>query len=56
MKATIKGKWELERARKYTRLLLNGSIFQQWENESIDFILKTSDFEQQVEWFKNNLK
>ena len=29
MKQTIKGKWELQRARKYTKLLLNGSVFQQ---------------------------
>lgn len=56
MKQTIKGKYELQRGRKYTRLLLNGKTFQQWLNEDIDFNLKTSDFIKQVEWFKNNLK
>jgi hypothetical protein len=56
MKQTIKGKWELQRARKYTKLLLNGSVFQQWFNEDIDLILKTSDFQKQVEYFRNHLK
>ena len=56
MKQTIKGKWELQRARKYTKLLLNGSMFQQWHNEDIDLILKTSDIQKQVEYFRNHLK
>ena len=56
MKQTIKGKWELQRARKYTKLLLNGSVFQQWHNEDIDLILKTSDIQKQVEYFRNHLK
>lgn len=56
MKQTIKGKWELQRARKYTKLLLNGSVFQQWINEDIDLILKTNDFQRQVEYFRNHLK
>ena len=56
MKQTIKGKYELQRGRKYTKLLLNSNVFQQWLNEDIDFILKTSDFEKQVEYFRNNLK
>lgn len=56
MKKTIKNRYELQRGRKYTKLLLNGKVFQQWLNEEIDFTLKTSDFEKQVEWFRNNLK
>ena len=56
MKNIIKNKYELQRGRKYTRLLLNGNVFQQWLNEEIDFTLKTSDFEKQVEYFRNNLK
>ena len=45
-----------QRARKYTKLLLNGSMFQQWHNEDIDLILKTSDIQKQVEYFRNHLK
>ena len=56
MKQTIKSKWKLQRGRKYTKLLLNGSVFYQWENDYIDFILKTSDFNEQVKWFENKLK
>ena len=56
MKKIIKNRYELQRGRKYTKLLLNGNVFQQWFNEDIDNILKTSDFEKQVEYFRNNLK
>ena len=55
MKKTIKGKYELQRGRKYTKLLLNGSVFYQWLNEDIDLTLKTSNFDEQVEYFKNKL-
>ena len=55
MKKTIKGKYELQRGRKYTRLLLNGSVFYQWLNDDIDLTLKTSNFDEQVEYFKNKL-
>lgn len=55
MKQTIKGKYELQRGRKYTKLLLNGSVFYQWLNQDIDLTLKTSNFDEQVEYFKNKL-
>lgn len=55
MKQTIKGKWELQRGRKYTKLLLNGSVCYYWLNEDIDLTLKTSDFDEQVEFFRNHL-
>lgn len=54
MKALVKRNYELVRGRKWTKLLLNGSIFQQWLNEDIDFTL--GSFTNQIEWFKNNLK
>lgn len=56
MKQTIKNKYELQKGRKYTYLLFNGNIFQRWLNEDIAVILKTDDFNKQVEYFKNNLK
>ena len=56
MKELVKNEYELVRGRKYTKLLLKGTPFQQWENETLSRILKTNDFEKQVEWFRNNLR
>jgi len=54
MEQIIKGKYLLQRRRKYTNLFLNGSILFTWQNEDIDFRL--GDFDKQVEWFKNHLR
>lgn len=56
MKKAIKGSWMLQKGRKYTILLFNGKPFYRWFNESIASILKTADFDEQVEWFRNKLK
>lgn len=56
MKKAIKGSWWLQKGRKYTILLFNGKVFQRWFNEDIATTLKTADFDEQVEWFRNKLK
>ena len=54
MKKTIKGKYLLQRRRKYTNLYLNGNVLFTWLNEDIDFRL--GDFNKQVEWFEKHLR
>ena len=56
MKKVIKGSWELQKGRKYTKLLFKGKEFYSWFNEYIASTLKTADFDEQVEWFRNKLK
>ena len=56
MKKVIKVSWWLQKGRKYTILLFNGKVFQRWFNEDIATTLKTADFDEQVEWFRNKLK
>ena len=54
MKAKIKTKYQLIRGTKWTKLLLNDKVFQQWLNLEIE--TRLGSFENQVKWFEQNLK